>query len=59
MRLEESITTTPLCYTRSVQVTAVDINLGGLVLVDATTGAGVDLGAGPPLAMLTVIRHRY
>ncbi|MGI9119323.1 MAG: hypothetical protein ACR2G7_04245 [Acidimicrobiales bacterium] len=42
-----------------MQVTAVDIDLVGLVLVDARTGAGVDLGAGPPLTVLNVIRHRY
>lgn len=59
MRLEESITTTALCYTRSVLMTAVDIDLSGVVLVDARTGAAVDLGAGPPLAVLSAIRHRY
>lgn len=35
------------------------IDLTGIVLVDAVSGAEVDLGAGPPLAVLSAIRHRY
>jgi len=39
--------------------TAADIDLGGVVLDDARTGEPFDLGAGPPLAVLAVIRHRH
>ncbi len=35
------------------------IALAGIVLPDARTGERVDLGAGPALALLVVIRHRY
>ena len=35
------------------------IDLAGIVLADARTGAPLDLGAGPSLAVLVVIRHRY
>ena len=35
------------------------IHLAGIVLPDATGGEPVDLGRGPRLALLTVIRHRY
>jgi hypothetical protein len=38
---------------------AADIDLAGVVLADARTRGLVDLGAGPPLAVLVVIRHRY
>ncbi|CAN5635646.1 hypothetical protein BH20ACT2_BH20ACT2_01520 [soil metagenome] len=33
--------------------------LDGVILTDALTGAPVDLGTGPPLAVLSAIRHRY
>ncbi|HSH58415.1 MAG TPA: hypothetical protein VK988_02015 [Acidimicrobiales bacterium] len=35
------------------------ISLAGIVLPDARTGTPFDLGAGPPLAVLVVIRHRH
>lgn len=35
------------------------ISLSGVVLPDSRTGAQVDLGSGPPLAVLSLIRHRY
>jgi len=35
------------------------LSLGGIVLADVTTGEPFDLGAGPPLAVVSVIRHRY
>ena len=34
-------------------------DLAGIVLPDARTGAPFDLGSGPPLAVLSAIRHRY
>jgi len=34
-------------------------DLTGIVLPDAGTGALFDLGAGPSLALVSVIRHRY
>ena len=34
-------------------------DLAGIVLPDAAGGDPVDLGQGPLLALLTVIRHRY
>lgn len=36
-----------------------DVDLAGIVLPDARNGTAVDLGAGPPLAILSIIRHRY
>jgi|GEM_PF-2857793 len=39
--------------------TAADIGLDGVVLDDARTGDRFDLGVGPPLAVLAVIRHRH
>ena len=39
--------------------TSVEIDLAGIVLPDIRDGAPVDLGAGPPLAVLSAIRHRY
>jgi hypothetical protein len=42
-----------------VRSTAVDIDLAGVVLVDARSGGEFDLGSGPPLAVLSAIRHRY
>jgi hypothetical protein len=38
---------------------AADIHLDGVILADARTRGLVDLGAGPALAVLVVIRHRY
>lgn len=38
---------------------SVAIDLAGIVLPDARDGASVDLGAGPPLAVVSAIRHRY
>jgi len=35
------------------------IPLAGIVLPDARSGRMVDLGAEPPRAVLTVIRHRH
>jgi len=35
------------------------VSLAGIVLPDAVGGQPVDLGAGPPKALLTVIRHRH
>lgn len=35
------------------------ISLEGIVLPDATTGQPLDLGAGPPRALITIIRHRH
>lgn len=35
------------------------IALSGIVLADARTGDLMDLGAEPPFALLTLIRHRY
>ncbi len=35
------------------------ISLAGVVLPDARSGELVDLGAGPRLALLSLIRHRY
>lgn len=37
----------------------VDIDLSGIVLCEASTGSSFDLGAGPPLTVLSIIRHRY
>ncbi len=34
-------------------------SLQGIVLHDVSTGDPHDLGTGPPLAVLSVIRHRY
>lgn len=36
-----------------------EIDLTGVVLPDARGGELVDLGAGPALVLLTLIRHRY
>ena len=35
------------------------VDVSGIILHDARIGAHIDLGAGPPLAVLTAIRHRY
>jgi len=35
------------------------ISLAGIVLPDAVSGQALDLGAGPPKALVTVIRHRH
>ena len=35
------------------------VDLTGIVLPDAVGGQPLDLGAGPPRALLTVIRHRH
>ena len=35
------------------------VDLAGIVLPDARDGSAVDLGTGPPLAVLCIIRHRY
>jgi hypothetical protein len=35
------------------------VSLAGIVLPDALGGAPLDLGAAPPRALLTVIRHRH
>jgi len=35
------------------------VSLAGIVLPDATGGPALDLGAEPPRALLTVIRHRH
>ncbi len=35
------------------------VDLTGIVLLDAAGGPAVDLGSGPPKAVLTVIRHRH
>ena len=35
------------------------VSLAGIVLPEATTGLSLDLGAGPPRALLSVIRHRH
>ena len=34
-------------------------SLAGIVLPEATTGLPLDLGAGPPRSLLSVIRHRH
>lgn len=34
-------------------------SLAGMVLPDARTGERLDLGAGPALGLLVLIRHRY
>jgi hypothetical protein len=36
-----------------------DVDLQGVVLADARTGDPFDLGAGLPLVVLSVIRHRH
>lgn len=38
---------------------ATAVDLTGIVLPDAASGQPLDLGAGPPKALLTVIRHRH
>ncbi len=43
----------------SVEPIAADVDLAGIVLPDACSATAVDLGTGPPLAILTVIRHRH
>lgn len=40
-------------------VAAGALSLDGIVLEDAITGQPFDLGTGPPLALLSIIRHRY
>ena len=35
------------------------VELTGIVLPDAVSGQPLDLAAGPPKAVLTVIRHRH
>ncbi|HVF13078.1 MAG TPA: hypothetical protein VM942_00695 [Acidimicrobiales bacterium] len=35
------------------------IPLDGIVLPNAVSGGSIDLGAEPPRALLTIIRHRY
>lgn len=35
------------------------VSLEGIVLPDSRTGALVDLGAAPALALVSLIRHRY
>jgi len=40
-------------------VLVTDIDLGGVTLPDARTGISTDLGRGPALALLTLIRHRF
>ena len=35
------------------------VSLSGIVLPDAVSGQLLDLGAGPPRAVITVIRHRH
>lgn len=35
------------------------VDLDGMVLPDASTGEPVDLGSGPRLGLLVLIRHRY
>ncbi|MGH9128008.1 MAG: hypothetical protein ACRDY2_03345 [Acidimicrobiales bacterium] len=35
------------------------LTLAGIALPDARTGEGVDLGAGPALGLVILIRHRY
>jgi hypothetical protein len=35
------------------------VDLAGIVLPDARSGELLDLGAGPALAVLVAIRHRY
>ena len=35
------------------------VSLAGIVLPDAVNGLPLDLGAGPPKALLTIIRHRH
>lgn len=35
------------------------VSLAGIVLADAAGGPPLDLGAEPPRALLTVIRHRH
>lgn len=35
------------------------VELAGIVLPDAVSGHPLDLGAAPPKAVLTVIRHRH
>ena len=47
---------------RSVAAVAADpvpVSLAGIVLPVATGGPPLDLGAAPPKALLTVIRHRH
>ena len=36
-----------------------DVDLAGIVLPDARDGSAGALGTGPPLAVLSIIRHRY
>lgn len=36
-----------------------EVDLTGVTLLDAREGTPVDLGTGPPLAVLSVIRHRH
>ncbi|MDP8954492.1 MAG: hypothetical protein M3N37_06165 [Actinomycetota bacterium] len=36
-----------------------NVDLAGIALVDARDGNSVDLGTGPPLAVLSIIRHRH
>jgi len=35
------------------------VSLAGIVLADANGGPPLDLGAEPPRALLTIIRHRH
>jgi len=42
-----------------VPADATPVSLAGIVLIDATNGHPLDLGAGPARALLTVIRHRH
>jgi len=42
---------------RRTECTVTD--LAGIVLPDARSGESVDLGSGPHLALVSVIRHRY
>jgi len=42
-----------------VEIDPTPTSLSGIVLPDARSGRSVDLGAEPPRAVLSAIRHRH